>query len=101
MSFGYEVSVMILLRMLIINKIITLTSHLKLTIKTNKPYYIYLRNSCNTVTPSAFGPNDRRALGMHIRQTTRACVITIKCFLLFMLFFYRRSTIFLDVMYGR
>ena len=37
MSFGYDVSVMILL-----NKIITLTSYLKLTIKTNKPHYIYL-----------------------------------------------------------
>ena len=40
MSFGYDVSVMILLRILILSKIITLTSYLKLTIKTNKPYYI-------------------------------------------------------------
>ena len=40
MSFGYDVSVMIVLRILILSKIITLTSYLKLTIKTNKPHYI-------------------------------------------------------------
>ena len=41
MSFGYDVSVMILLRILILSKIITLTSYLKLTIKTNELHYIY------------------------------------------------------------
>ena len=45
-----------------------------------------LHNSCNTVTrglpdistlsPRACGP---RASGVRIRQTTRACVTTIKC----------------------
>ena len=40
MSFGYDVSLMILLRILILSKIIILTSYLKLTIKTNKPHYI-------------------------------------------------------------
>ena len=44
MSFGYDVSVMILLRILILSKIITLSNiinYLKLTIKTNEPHYIY------------------------------------------------------------
>ena len=42
MSFGYDASVMILLRILILNKIITLASYLKLTIKTNEPHYIII-----------------------------------------------------------
>ena len=46
MSFGYDVSVMILLRILILSKIITLT-YLKLTIKTNRPHYIYIYKSEN------------------------------------------------------
>ena len=94
LSFGYDVSVMILLRILILSKIITLTSYLKLTITTNEPshiIYIYnhtltlimkvLHNSCNTVTcglpdtstlsPRACGP---QALGVHIRQTMHLCL---------------------------
>ena len=41
-EFGYDVSVMILLRILILSKIITPTSYLKLTIKTNELRYIYI-----------------------------------------------------------
>ena len=76
-------------------KIITLTSYLKLTIKINEPHYIYtiiltlimkvLHNSCNTVTRalpgmSTLSPHARGAWasGVHIRQSTRACVTTIK-----------------------
>ena len=49
-SFGCDVSVMILLRILILSKIITLTSYLKLTIKTN----IYVTVSAKTVLIGTF-----------------------------------------------
>ena len=45
MSFGYDVYVMILLKILILSKIIRLTSYLKLTIKTNESHYIYTNTS--------------------------------------------------------
>ena len=86
MSFGYGVSVMILLRILILSKIIALISYLKLTIKTNKPHYIYNESVIIVVTqslvvclkcaPSALRPDGPRALGVH-RQTSCACVKTI------------------------
>ena len=44
MSFGYDVPVMILLRMLILSKITTLTSYLKLTIKSNEPHYTCIQS---------------------------------------------------------
>ena len=47
MSYGYDVFLMNLLRMLILSKIITLTSYLKLTIKTNEPHYIYVQSHLN------------------------------------------------------